>query len=39
MAYLTARTSLPLRLADKFTICDSYHCSFVGSTDPNRYYM
>jgi phospholipase C len=26
-------------LADAFTICDAYHCSFVGNTDPNRYYL
>ena len=26
-------------LADAFTVCDAYHCSFVGNTDPNRYYM
>jgi phospholipase C len=26
-------------LADAFTICDAYHCSMLGSTDPNRYYM
>ncbi len=26
-------------LADAFTICDSYHCSLLGPTDPNRYYM
>ena len=26
-------------LADAFTVCDSYHCSFIGNTDPNRYYM
>ncbi len=26
-------------LADAFTVCDAYHCSFIGSTDPNRYYM
>ncbi|MCJ0874232.1 phosphocholine-specific phospholipase C [Streptomyces sp. AP-93] len=26
-------------LADAFTICDAYHCSFIGSTDPNRYYL
>jgi hypothetical protein len=26
-------------LADAFTICDAYHCSFLGATDPNRYYM
>jgi phospholipase C len=40
MAYLT-RDDIPFHyaLADKFTICDAYHCSFIGSTDPNRYYM
>jgi phospholipase C len=26
-------------LADAFTICDAYHCSFMGATDPNRYHM
>jgi phospholipase C len=26
-------------LADAFTICDAYHCSLMGSTDPNRYHM
>jgi phospholipase C len=40
MAYLT-REDIPFHyaLADKFTLCDAYHCSFIGSTDPNRYYM
>ncbi|MDO0938180.1 phospholipase C, phosphocholine-specific [Streptomyces sp. DG2A-72] len=40
MAYLT-RDDIPFHyaLADKFTICDAFHCSFIGSTDPNRYYM
>jgi phospholipase C len=40
MAYLT-REDIPFHyaLADKFTICDAYHCSFMGSTDPNRYYL
>ncbi|MFF9706552.1 phosphocholine-specific phospholipase C [Streptomyces griseofuscus] len=40
MAYLTRR-DIPFHyaLADAFTICDAYHCSFIGSTDPNRYYM
>jgi len=40
MAYLT-REDIPFHyaLADAFTICDAYHCSFMGSTDPNRYYM
>ncbi|MFC3502797.1 phosphocholine-specific phospholipase C [Micromonospora krabiensis] len=26
-------------LADAFTVCDSYHCSLMGPTDPNRYHM
>ncbi|MCX5085612.1 phosphocholine-specific phospholipase C [Streptomyces sp. NPDC056121] len=40
MAYLT-RQDIPFHyaLADKFTVCDDYHCSFMGATDPNRYYM
>ncbi|TWD84754.1 phospholipase C [Kribbella amoyensis] len=40
MAYLT-REDIPFHyaLADRFTLCDAYHCSFVGSTDPNRYYL
>jgi phospholipase C len=25
-------------LADAFTICDQYHCSVIGPTDPNRLY-
>jgi len=25
-------------LADAFTICDHYHCSVIGPTDPNRLY-
>ncbi|MEU8570862.1 phosphocholine-specific phospholipase C, partial [Streptomyces pathocidini] len=40
MAYLT-REDIPFHfeLADKFTVCDAYYCSLIGSTDPNRYYM
>ncbi|MBL1258457.1 phosphocholine-specific phospholipase C [Methylocystis sp. Sn-Cys] len=40
MAYMT-REDIPFHyaLADAFTICDAYHCSFMGATDPNRYYM
>ena len=32
------RDDLPFyyALADKFTICDGYHCSVIGPTDPNR---
>ena len=40
MAYFT-REDIPFHyaLADAFTICDAYHCSMLGPTDPNRYYM
>jgi phospholipase C len=40
MAYLT-RSDMPFHyaLADAFTVCDAYHCSFMGPTDPNRYHM
>jgi phospholipase C len=34
------RDDLPFyySLADAFTICDGYHCSVMGPTNPNRYY-
>lgn len=34
------RSDLPFyyALADAFTICDHYHCSVIGPTDPNRCY-
>ena len=37
MGYYT-RGELPFyyALADAFTICDAYHCSVLGPTDPNR---
>src|SRR5262245_41655828 len=40
MAFLTRR-DIPFHyaLADAFTVCDAYHCSFLGATDPNRYHM
>jgi phospholipase C len=40
MAHL-ARKDIPFHfaLADAFTVCDAYHCSFLGATDPNRYHM
>src|SRR5580692_3970824 len=40
MAHLT-RSDIPFyyALADAFTICDAYHCSQLGYTDPNRQYM
>jgi phospholipase C len=35
------RDDLPFHwaLADAFTICDNYHCSVFGPTNPNRLYM
>ncbi|MEA5454072.1 phospholipase C, phosphocholine-specific [Sinomonas sp. JGH33] len=35
------RNDIPFHfaLADAFTVCDQYHCSVLGPTDPNRYYM
>jgi phospholipase C len=35
------RSDLPFHyaLADAFTVCDANHCSMLGPTDPNRYYM
>ena len=40
MAHLN-RNDIPFHyaLADAFTICDAYHCSLLGPTDPNRYHM
>jgi phospholipase C len=40
MAYLK-RNDIPYHyaLADAFTVCDAYHCSVMGPTDPNRYHM
>ena len=39
MGYYT-RADLPYyyALADAFTICDAYHCSVIGPTDPNRMF-
>jgi phospholipase C len=35
------RTDIPYHyaLADAFTVCDAYHASLLGPTDPNRYHM
>ena len=40
MGYFT-RADLPFyyALADAFTICDAYHCSIFGPTNPNRLYL
>jgi phospholipase C len=39
MGYYT-RADLPFHyaLADAFTLCDGYHCSVMGPTNPNRYF-
>jgi len=40
MTYHTRR-DIPYHfaLADAFTVCDAYHCSLLGPTDPNRYHL
>lgn len=40
MGYYTEQ-ELPFQfaLADAFTICDAYHCSYHGNTNPNRLFM
>jgi phospholipase C len=39
MGYYTRNDlSFYYALADAFTICDQYHCSVIGPTDPNRLY-
>lgn len=40
MGYFT-REDMPFHygLADAFTICDNYHCSVFGPTNPNRLFL
>lgn len=40
MAYYD-RADIPLQyeLAETFTLCDAYHCSLFGPTNPNRLYL
>jgi phospholipase C len=40
MGYFTDQ-DMPFQfaLADAFTICDAYHCSFMGNTNPNRLFL
>lgn len=40
MAYYT-RGELPVQfaLAEAFTLCDAYHCSMQGGTNPNRLFL
>ncbi|SDY35046.1 phospholipase C [Amycolatopsis xylanica] len=40
MTYYDRRDiALQYELADTFTICDAYHCSIFGSTNPNRNFL
>ncbi|RSM61249.1 phospholipase C, phosphocholine-specific [Amycolatopsis sp. WAC 01376] len=40
MTYYERRDiALQYELADTFTICDAYHCSIFGSTNPNRNFL
>jgi phospholipase C len=36
--YTRADLAFYYALADAFTVCDGYHCSVLGPTDPNRLY-
>src|SRR2546423_5896211 len=37
--YKRADLSYYHALADAFTLCDAYHCSVIGPTDPNQLYL
>ena len=37
--YEQAELSFQFALANAFTLCDAYHCSFHGGTNPNRLFM
>ena len=37
--YEQAELRFQFALASGFTICDAYHCSFHGGTNPNRLFM
>jgi phospholipase C len=37
--YTQADIPFQFALADAFTICDAYHCSFTGGTNPNRCFI
>ncbi|GAB3503877.1 phosphocholine-specific phospholipase C [Amycolatopsis cihanbeyliensis] len=40
MTYYDRRDiALQYELADTFTVCDAYHCSVFGSTNPNRNFL
>ncbi|AJY42588.1 phospholipase C, phosphocholine-specific [Burkholderia humptydooensis] len=39
--YYFTQSDIPFyyALASTFTVCDDYHCSMLGPTDPNRLYL
>lgn len=37
--YTEAELPFQFALANAFTVCDAYHCSFHGGTNPNRLFM
>ncbi|WP_293937774.1 phosphocholine-specific phospholipase C [Iodobacter sp.] len=37
--YRQADIPFQFALANAFTLCDAYHCSFMGGTHPNRLYL
>jgi phospholipase C len=37
--YKEAELPFQFALANAFTLCDSYHCSIQGSTNPNRLFL
>jgi phospholipase C len=40
MGYYTRRElAFQFALADAFTVCDAYHCSLHGGTNPNRLFL
>ena len=36
--YTSAELDFQFALANAFTVCDAYHCSFHGGTNPNRVF-
>ncbi|AXQ28914.1 phospholipase C, phosphocholine-specific [Solimonas sp. K1W22B-7] len=37
--YREAELPFQFALANAFTICDAYHCAYMGNTNPNRLFM
>lgn len=37
--YEEAELDFQFALAEAFTVCDAYHCSFHGGTNPNRLFL